>query len=67
MHMCMAWFYINVNNKNDNWSGVGGGGGYSYVYVLPDTFFFKLMKLDVILKETCRAEHEHTPFTQLVF
>ena len=30
--------------------GVGGGGGYSYVYVLPDTFFFKLMKLDVILK-----------------
>ena len=35
----------------------GGGGGYSYIHVLPDYSFF--LNLNLISKETSRAEHEY--------
>ena len=46
---------------------VGGGEGrgrrgvgvYSYTHVLPDRFLFKLINLNLISKETHRAEHEY--------
>ena len=42
-----------------------GGGVYSYIHVPPDLFLFKLINLNLISKETSRAEHEymnkHTP------
>ena len=39
---------------------IGGGGGvYSYIHVLPDRFLFKLINLNLILKNTRRAEHEY--------
>ena len=39
---------------------IGGGGGvYSYIHVLPDQFLFKLINLNLISKETSRAEHEY--------
>ena len=46
-----------------------GGGVYSYIHVLPDRFLFKLMDLNLISKETRRAEHEYmnTPPPQLTF
>ena len=40
---------------------IGGGGAYSYIPVLPDRFLFKLMNLNLIWKETRRAEHEYAP------
>ena len=45
--------------------GGGVGGVYSYIHVLPARFLFKLRYLNLIWKETRRAEHEymniHTP------
>ena len=38
---------------------IGGGCVYSYIHVLPDQFLFKLINLNLISKETSRAEHAY--------
>ena len=47
------------------WGG-GEGGAYSYIHVLPDEFLFKLINLNLICKETRRAERQYIVPTALL-